>query len=53
MANKMKASLQLHQYKIRTPTHESCLLYDNAKTFNTYQHNYTYFTGTVDKLQNE
>ena len=57
LANKLKASLKPHQYKIATPTHKSSLLYDDAQTiyslFNINQHNHTYLKSTVDKLKAE
>ena len=57
LANKLKASLKPHQYKIATPTHKSSLLYDDAQTiyslFNINQHNHTYLKSTADKLKAE
>ena len=56
-ANKLKAQLQPHQYKVCTPTHKSSLLYDDAQTiyslFNINQHNHTYLKSAVDKLKSE
>ena len=57
LANKLKAQLQPHLYRVATPTHKSSLLYDNAQTiyslFNINQHNHTYLKSTVDKSKAE